>query len=264
MRVLFLGSGTSQGIPVIGCRCGVCRSSDPRNRRLRPSIVVESGPTRLLVDVTPDFRYQMLREGIDDVSAVLLTHAHADHFLGMDDLRAFTWNNGRRMMVYGPSNALEAVARVFPYACEPVPRWPTLPQFTLVTLTADEPHAVGDVTVRPVAVPHGKLEVFGYRFGSAFAYVTDCHTVPEAAIEAVRGVTVLVLDAVRHRSHPTHMTVEEAVAVARRVGAPLTLLTHMCHELDHAETQAALPAGVRLAYDRMIVEMDDTAWRVTR
>lgn len=264
MRVLFLGSGTSQGIPVIGCRCAVCRSDDPRNKRLRPSIVVESGATRLLVDVTPDFRYQMLREGIADVSAVLLTHAHADHFLGMDDLRAFTWKNGRRMTVYGPANALETVGRVFPYACEPVPRWPTLPQFTLETMVAHEPRAVGDVTVRPVPVPHGKLEVFGYRFGDEFAYVTDCHTVPEDAIGAVRGVTVLVLDAVRHRPHPTHMSVEEAVAVARRVGAPLTLLTHMCHEVDHATTEADLPSGVRLAYDGMRLEIDGKMWRVTR
>jgi phosphoribosyl 1,2-cyclic phosphate phosphodiesterase len=262
MRVLFLGSGTSQGIPMIGCDCAVCRSDDRRNKRLRPSIVVESGDTRLLVDATPDFRYQMLRSGITHVSGVLLTHAHADHFLGMDDLRAFTWKQSRKMPIYGEANSLETVRRVFPYACEEKPRWPTLPQFDLHPIAAHAETIIDGIAVRALPVPHGKTTVFGYRFGMDFAYLTDCHEVPSDVIEAVRGVTVLVLDAVRHRPHPTHMSVSQAVDVARHVGAPLTLLTHMCHEVDHAATESELPSDVRLAYDQMALDLAGGQWRI--
>ncbi len=262
MRLLFLGTGTSQGIPVIACDCHVCRSTDPRNRRLRPSVLVESGNARLLVDATPDFRAQMLRANVRRVDALLVTHTHADHFLGMDDLRAFTTRDDRPLPVFGSAETLETIRRVFPYACEQRPRWPSLPRFALHELTPGVETNVAGVPVTAVPVPHGRLTVYGFRFGRELAYVTDCHEVPESAQDLLRGVTVLVLDAVRRRPHPTHLSVDQAVAMAGRVGAPLTLLTHMCHEIDHGATEAELPSQVRLACDEMGVQIEGQSYRV--
>ncbi len=253
MRVTFLGTGTSHGVPMIGCDCPVCCSADPRNQRLRPSIYVEAGDVCLLVDPTPDFRTQALRAGVRQVDAVLLTHSHADHVLGLDDLRAFC-REGRRLPVYGLAHTMEAVQRMFSYAFTEKPAWIGLPSFRAQPYREGDELRFGDLAVTPLTVMHGRLPVSGFLFDHAFAYLTDCHQVPPAVVETIRGVTVLAIDALRHRPHPTHLTIEQAVAVAGQVQPQLALLTHLCHEVDHGPAETALPAGIRIAYDKMIVE----------
>jgi phosphoribosyl 1,2-cyclic phosphate phosphodiesterase len=255
MRVTFLGTATSHGIPMIGCDCAVCRSPDPRNHRLRPSLFVQAGHAHLLVDATPDFRTQALRADIRRVDAVLVTHAHADHVLGLDDLRAFTEREARKMPIYGSAESLADIQRVFPYACGEKPRWPGLPSFELHGVGAGETFEIAGQTIRSLPVPHGRMTVFGYLFGRDVAYLTDCNAVPAGVVEQLRGVTLLILDALRHRPHPTHLTVAQAVEVAQAVAPRVTLLTHMCHELDHETTERALPDGVRLAYDGLVTEV---------
>ncbi len=257
MRVTFLGTGTSHGIPMIGCDCAVCYSTDPRNHRLRPSILVETPALKLLVDATPDFRLQALRANIRNVDAVLLTHAHADHIFGLDELRAFTERDSRKMPIYASEHSLARIREIFPYACEDKPRWPGLPSFALHLVEPNKDFEIGDLNLRALPVPHGRMTVFGFRLGREFAYLTDCSAVAPEIVEAIGGVTVLVLDGLRHRPHPAHLTVAQAVEVARQVNAKQTLLTHMCHDLDHAATEAALPDGVRLAYDGLVIEVND-------
>lgn len=242
---------------MIGCDCAVCRSDDSRNKRLRPSVFIEHAGLSVLVDATPDFRTQALRSDIRRVDAVLVTHLHADHILGLDDLRVFTERDGTKMPIYGSAESLEAIRRMFPYACTETPRWPGLPSFELHVIEPDGELAIGEFTARVMPVPHGRMTVFGFLFGRDLAYVTDCNAVSPGIVESIRGVTVLVLDALRHRPHPTHLTVEQALAVARQVGAKLTLLTHLCHELDHQKTEDSLPADVRVAYDGLRIGIED-------
>jgi phosphoribosyl 1,2-cyclic phosphate phosphodiesterase len=255
MRLTFLGSGTSHGIPVIACNCAVCRSPDPRNRRLRPSVLVESGNTRVLVDAPPDFRQQALRAGLRQVDAVLLTHTHADHVFGLDDLRSFTARAGHKMPVCGSPESLADIQRIFPYACTETPRWPGLPSFELRPVEPFEKFEIGDVRLQSLPARHGYMTVYGFLFGQQIAYVTDCNELPAETVAVLRGIPVLVIDALRRRLHPTHLTLEQALGVAEQVGAKLTLFTHMCHEVEHGPTEAELPANVRLAYDGMKVEV---------
>lgn len=255
MRVTFLGTGTSHGVPMIGCDCAVCRSDDPRNKRLRPSIFVECDGVHFLIDATPDFRTQALRANIRQVDAVLVTHTHADHVLGLDDLRTFTMHDGRKMPVYGSSESLADIQRMFPYACTEKPKWPGLPSFALRAIEANQEVEIAGAKIRVLPLLHGYMPVFGFLFGRELAYVTDCSVVSEDVIGAIQGVTILAIDGLRHRPHPTHLTVAAAVNVAAKVGAKLTLLTHMCHELDHQATEATLAPNVRLAYDGMQIEV---------
>lgn len=255
MRVTFLGTGTSHGIPMIGCDCAVCRSDNPRNQRLRPSIYVESENQCVLVDATPDFRAQALRANIRRVDTVLMTHTHADHIFGLDDLRAFTARDGRKMPVYGSPHSIEAIKRVFPYACTEKPAWAGLPSFELRVVEPHQDFEVGGLKLRALPLLHGRMTVYGFLFGRELAYVIDCNVVPPEVVAAIRGVTLLVLDALRHRPHPSHLTIEEARAVAEQVGAPLTLFTHLCHEAEHEAVERDLPPHVRVAYDGMKIEV---------
>ena len=255
MRVTFLGTGTSQGIPLIGCDCAVCRSDNPRNKRLRPSVYVEDATDCLLVDATPDFRTQALRANIRRVDAVLMTHTHADHVLGLDELRVYCNRTGKKMPVYGSAHSVETIQQLFPYACTDKPAWPGLPRFELHTVQANQPFKVSRVTVCPLPLHHGRMMAFGFLFGQDFAYVTDCKVVPAEVIETIRGVPLLVLDALRYREHPAHLTIEEACGVAQQVVAKLTLFTHLCHEADHEAVEKGLPPGVRVAYDEMQIEV---------
>ncbi|HUI07747.1 MAG TPA: MBL fold metallo-hydrolase [Verrucomicrobiae bacterium] len=257
MHVTFLGTGTSHGIPMIGCDCAVCRSDNPRNKRLRPSIYVECENQCLLVDATPDLRTQALRANIRRVDAVLMTHTHADHVLGLDDLRAFTARNGRRMPIYGSPHSVETIRRVFPYACTETPAWAGLPSFEMHAIEPHQDFEVGGLKLRALPLLHGRMTVYGFLFGREMAYVTDCNVVPPEVVGAIRGVTLLVLDALRHRPHPAHLTIDQARAVAEQVKASLTLFTHLCHEADHEAVEQELPPHVRVAYDGMKMEVSD-------
>jgi phosphoribosyl 1,2-cyclic phosphate phosphodiesterase len=246
---LFLGTGTSHGVPMIGCDCGVCRSADPRDNRLRPSIYVEcDNGHRILVDTTPDLRQQALRHDIRRVDSVLFTHAHADHVLGLDELRRFNHMTRQPVPLYGEPHTLEQIRQTFAYAFNKnAPAGGGVPDLTMHELDG-RPFALGGQEIVPVPVRHGTWTILGFRFGG-FAYLTDCNAIPESSMPLLEDLDVLVLDALRHRPHPTHFTVAQAVQVAKAVGAKQTLLTHICHDLGHEETSAMLPPGVGLAYD---------------
>lgn len=263
-RVTFLGTGTSHGVPMIGCQCAVCRSDDPRDRRLRPSIHVDvDGGPAVLVDTATDLRQQALINDITRVDAVLFTHSHADHVMGLDELRRFNALKGAHLPVYADADTGAELRRIFAYAFTP-PAGPGggVPELALTPI--DGPFVVEGMTIVPVPILHGHSPILGFRIGT-FAYLTDCSAIPEPSYALLEGLEVLVLDALRHRPHPTHFTVAEAVAAATRVGARQTYFTHICHDLPHAATCAALPPGMALAYDGQVVPIDttDTALAVT-
>jgi phosphoribosyl 1,2-cyclic phosphate phosphodiesterase len=248
LQITFLGTGTSHGVPMIGCECSTCRSGDPRDRRLRPSIFVRAADgTSILVDAGPDLRQQALTHGISRVDAIVFTHGHADHILGLDDVRRFNSLMKAPMRLFGDALTLEEIQRMFGYAFDPsTPKGGGVPQLQLMPVTG--PFRVGPVEVIPVPVWHGKRQILGLRIGG-FAYLTDCSGIPDSSWPLLAGVEVAVVDALRHRPHPTHFSLEEAVAAARRLGARQTWFTHMCHDLAHAATDAVLPPGMALAYD---------------
>ena len=248
MHVLFLGTGTSHGVPVIGCDCVVCRSTDPRDTRLRPSIYLElNDGLRVLVDTTPDLRQQALRYDLRRVDVVLYTHAHADHILGLDEVRRYNHLSGAPLPLYGDASTLADLRRVFSYVFEPQP-WKNggIPDLRLSTIVG--PFCLGRTEIRPLTVLHGGRPVLGFRIGG-FAYLTDCNEIPDDTMAQLGGLDVLVLDALRRRPHATHFSVDEAVAVAQRLRPARTLFTHCCHDLAHADTCASLPEGIALAYD---------------
>jgi len=248
VEVIVLGSGTSHGVPMIGCRCAVCTSDDPRDKRTRPSIFVRMGEVRILVDVAPELRLQCLAQGIEAVDAVLLTHHHADHVAGLDDVRRFNWIAKRPMPCYGTERTLEAIRRMFMYAFEAAPDSPhSRPQLDLRPIDR-EPFRIGEVAVIPVPLLHGKMPVLGFRFGR-FAYCTDCSAIPDESLGLLGDLDVLILDALRRTPHPTHFSLEQAVAMARRIAARRTFFTHMAHDLGHVQTNRSLPSGMELAFD---------------
>jgi phosphoribosyl 1,2-cyclic phosphate phosphodiesterase len=254
VRVLFLGTGTSHGVPMIGCDCAVCRSDDPRDKRFRTSIYLSfDDGARVLVDTTPDLRSQALQHGIRRVDAILLTHAHADHLMGLDDVRRFNHLSGQPVPIYGSAATLDVVRRIFSYAFEPgASRGGGVPAIDLTPV--DGPFEAAGHEVVPVPIDHGRWPIFGYRIGR-FAYLTDCSAIPETSMPLLADLDVVVLDALRHRPHPTHFALGQAIAAAERIGARATYFTHMAHELGHAVTTAGLPAGMSLAWDGLDVEI---------
>lgn len=252
LRVTVLGCGTSTGVPMIGCRCAVCVSEEPRNHRLRPGLRLETGGCVILVDTPTDLRQQALRFGIERVDAVIYTHAHADHTFGIDELRSFTFRRRRSIPCYGSAETLTRIRRSFAYIFEPPEPGGGKPRLVLHEVRA--PFTLCGREIVPVPVRHGRLEVFGYRLG-AFAYLTDCNRIPEESWALLDGVETLILDALRYKPHPTHFSIAEAVAVARRIGARRTYLTHLNHDVDYRTPAEPLPDGVELAYDGLAFDV---------
>ena len=253
-RVIVLGSGTSHGVPMIGCTCAVCRSTDPRDRRTRPSIYldVDEGPA-ILVDTSTDLRQQALAHGLTRVDAILYTHSHADHIMGLDDVRRFNVMQEGSIPAFADARTVSDLTRAFSYVFSPpAEKGGGIPQLSLTTITG--PFSVGSIGVQPVPLYHGPRPILGFRFGS-FAYLTDCNRLADEAWDLLGGLDILILDALRHRAHPTHFTVAEALAVVERVKPRQTYFTHICHDLPHAATNRSLPPGVALAYDGLEFEI---------
>lgn len=256
MKLVFLGTGTSYGVPQIGCACRTCTSTDPRDRRTRSAALIESGDRRLLIDTPPELRLQLVRAGVGSVDAVLFTHAHADHVHGIDDLRAVSARRRAPLDVYGARGTLAELERRFPYIFDREPAAPgtSKPELTARVLEPDGVVEIAGMPVRGLALPHGDRTVLGYRVGP-IAYLTDAKTIPPAALARLAGLDVLVLNALLPRPHPLHLSIPEAVAAAQQIGARQTFLTHLTHDAPHAELAARLPAGIAPAYDGLVIEV---------
>ena len=249
-----LGSGTSMGVPTLGCDCAVCTSQDPRDRRTRPSVMVEYGGKSILIDTSPDFHAQAVREGITRVDAVLYTHTHADHILGIDDLRPLSYRHKpEKLPLYARPDAAAFLRKMFAYIFDADYKYGSLPQLELRPI--DGPVELFGARFEPVRLIHGDAEIYGFRFGSA-AYLTDHSEIPETSFQQLEGLDILFLDALRHKPHPTHSTVDNSLRIVERVKAKRAFFTHICHDLGHEVTNATLPAHVRLAYDGMRLEFE--------
>jgi phosphoribosyl 1,2-cyclic phosphate phosphodiesterase len=258
VKLIFLGTGTSFGVPQIGCECPRCRSTDPRDKRTRVGAVVQSEGTSLLIDTPPELRMQLIATGVTTVDAVLFTHDHADHTHGLDDIRAISVLRGSPLPMYGPAETITSLGQKFPYIFDNTirPQPGTIkPEGSARSLEPGIATRIGALDVMPLAVPHGAMRVFGYRIGPV-GYVTDAKMIPDDACALLAGVKVLVLNALFHQSHPTHLSFDEAVAVSRRIGAERTYLTHITHNDAHADLEANLPAGVYPAFDGLQVTVD--------
>ncbi|MES2573137.1 MAG: MBL fold metallo-hydrolase [Verrucomicrobiota bacterium] len=255
--ITFLGTGTSQGVPMIGCDCAVCRSPDPRDHRTRSSIYVQSPECSFVIDTGPDFRTQCLRERVRRLDAVVYTHSHTDHIMGFDDLRAFCGPEGGTIPIYAGAETMRDLERVFHFAFNGENYFPgyVRPDPRVV----EEPFMLGEIELTPLPVPHGRARVFGYLFtrrGERLAaYLSDCKEVPEPLIEKIAGVRHLIVDALRHKLHPTHMNVTEALEVIAKAAPRQAWFTHLCHDLGHAETEATLPPGIGIAFDGMKITL---------
>ncbi|MNK04666.1 putative metallo-hydrolase YycJ [compost metagenome] len=254
MKVTFLGTGTSQGIPVIGCGCEVCKSADKRDNRLRVSVWVQTDDKSIVIDSGPDFRYQMLRAGVNDLDAILYTHEHKDHVAGLDDIRPYNYILKKRIDIYATERVQEALKREFQYIFADV-KYHGLPQINLHSIT-NENFKIGETSIAPFEVMHYKLPILGYRIGD-FTYITDAKTISEESLEKIKGTKILVLNALQKESHISHLTFSEAIEMAERIGAEMTYFTHISHNLGlHEKVSEELPANIKLAYDGLSFELD--------
>ncbi len=254
IELIILGSGTSHGIPMIGCNCPVCTSDDPHDRRTRPSAAVRYGGHTVLIDTPPELRLQCVAQGIDRADAVLFTHAHADHVTGLDDLRRFNWLQQGDVQAYATADTVAVIQRMFAYIFVDDPDYPSHKPSLRMHAIGEAPFELLGRQVTPIPLMHGPLPVLGFRFGNV-AYCTDCNFIPKESLARLDGLEVLILDGLRKRPHPTHFNLEQAVEMAERIGAGRTYFTHIAHELGHAETNATLPAGMALAHDGLRLEV---------
>ena len=252
LRLTILGSGTSMGVPSLGCQCEVCRSSDPRDKRTRPSVLLSYNLRNVLIDSTPDFRQQALRENISRLDAILYTHAHADHILGLDDIRPFNAKQKSAVAVYASQETLSILRRTFAYIFEPQSGEGSIPQVELHVLSGD--FDLFGARIVPIPARHGPLTVHGFRIGSV-AYLTDFSSVPDSSKPLLRDLDHLVLDALRYTPHPMHSTVDQSLALVRELSPRHAWFTHICHDLGHEATNAKLPPNVRLAFDGLQFEV---------
>lgn len=252
LKVTFLGTGTSSGVPMIACTCEVCSSSDKKDKRLRSSILIESANTTLVIDTTPDFRYQMLRQNVNNLDAVLFTHPHKDHIAGLDDVRAYNYFQQKPMNLFANKMTIEALVREFGYAFSDK-KYPGVPDLQLNDIGLD-PFLIGDIPVIPIMVWHMKMPVFGYRFGS-FTYITDANSIDESEKAKIIGSEYLVVNALRKEKHISHFALHEAIGLVTELNIPNAYFTHISHQLGkHADVEPQMPKGIHLAYDGLIVQ----------
>ena len=253
MKVTFLGTGTSQGVPIITCTCAVCSSTDPRDNRLRTSVLIETEHTNIVLDTGPDFRQQMLRENVQKVDAIVFTHGHKDHTAGFDDIRGFNWKTKEAMEVYSNEEVEIVLKRDFHYAFAEH-KYPGVPNLNL-NVIQNKNFMIRDIPITPIEVLHYKLPVFGYRIGD-FSYITDANFISESEKKKLKGSKVLVLNALRKSEHISHFTLDQAVAIAQEIGAEQTYLIHMSHQMGlHSDIDQELPEGINLAYDGLAVTL---------
>ena len=254
MKITFLGTGTSSGVPAIGCACAVCRSKDPRNKRRRASLYVQAAGQHVVIDTPPDFRDQVLTFSVCHVDAVLITHTHADHIFGFDDIRRFNEVQDAVIPVYGSPATIAAMNRFFPYVHQVAQPGLSYPRVDFKAVTT--PFAVGPVRIEPLPVEHAGIETYGYRLeadGRTLGYVPDCHRLNAEVAQRLRGLDCLVLDGLRRKPHPTHFSLDQSVAELKRLGARRSFITHMTHDLDYETTRLALPPGIVIPYDGLEV-----------
>ncbi|MGA8596141.1 MAG: MBL fold metallo-hydrolase [Bryobacteraceae bacterium] len=255
--ILVLGSGTSIGIPMIGCHCKTCRSADPRDQRLRPSILIKLDQSRVLIDTGPDFRTQALRHGIERIDAVLYTHSHADHILGLDDLRPFNYMQSSDIPIYGSAETLEVIEHTFEYVFDGKPSQSSRPRLTSIRCSDGDRFNIAGLEFEAVKAFHGKLEVFGFRFADC-AYLTDHSSIPDQSMRRLRNLDVLFLDALRYNAHPTHQTIEQSLQTVQELNPKRAFFTHISHDVLHAPAEARFPEHVRLAYDGLEIPIGRT------
>lgn len=256
MKVTVLGSGTSHGVPMIGCECAVCRSTDPRNKRLRPSILVTADDgANILVDTPPEMRLALLASQVKRLDAILYTHSHADHIFGLDDVRTFNYRTGKAMPVYAEPSVLDDLRRIYAYIFKPTQAGGGKPQVELHSIAPNQPLLLHGVDILPLRVSHGRLPILAYKFGPRFAYVTDVSAIPPETWPHLENLDLLMLDAVRRAPHDTHFHLDAALETIALLQPKRTLLTHLSHDYDYAATNAELPPGVELAFDGQTIDL---------
>lgn len=253
MKVTFLGTGTSQGVPLIGCHCDVCTSTDKRDNRLRCSVWIQTPEASVVVDSGPDFRYQMLRAGVHHLDAIVYTHGHKDHVAGMDDVRAYNFFSNKPVELYATEETQQTLKREFSYVFSG-DNYPGIPKVNLTTINANESFSINGLTFTPILVKHMYMNVLGFRIGD-FTYITDANYISPEEADKITGSKVLVLNALRHAKHPSHYTLDEAIEVAKSSGVEDTYFTHISHQLGkHSEIEHQLPEGIHLSYDGLTLE----------
>ncbi len=254
MKITFLGTGTSQGVPVIACECEVCKSLDYRNKRLRVSVHIQTSSTSLIIDAGPDFRQQILREGIKSLDAILITHEHKDHTAGLDDIRAFNFKQGKSMPIYASKPVHEQLKREFEYVFVEK-KYPGIPQMDLLEIIENKQFEIGEIKIIPILVLHNRLKVFGFRIGD-FTYITDANFIDDAEIEKIKGTKILVLNALQINAHISHFTLNEAVEMVKKINPEKAYFTHISHKLGlHSEVEKELPENIFLAWDGLVLEV---------